>query len=167
MSGLTHSLSPHTQVRTHPQLHQPTAWTRLRQSPHKKIKSGPETSHLIGQQSEPLQSVPRQPSGLSRWAKALSPRFEYRLGLFFIQTEAPQRTETHLRKKRLVCVPSPSLKTIIWPNSCATLNHLHCRPKTIGFPGVPISIANCATYCKIQSFADPEEINVHFVEKKQ
>jgi hypothetical protein len=95
--------------------------------------------------------VPRWPGGHRAGPKSYSPGFEYRLGLFFIWTEAPQRTETHLRKKRLVCVPSPSLKAIIWPNSCATLNHLHCRPKTIGFPGVPISIENCASYTQILS----------------
>ena len=47
-------VSPGTQVRRPPQLHQPTAWTWLRQCPRKKIKSGPETNHLVGKQSEPL-----------------------------------------------------------------------------------------------------------------
>lgn len=108
--------------------------------------------------------MPRWPGGHRAGPKSYSPRFEYRPGLFFNWTEAPQRTETHLRKKRLVCVPSPSLKAIIWPNSCATLNRLHCRPNTLGFPGVSTSIANCATYCKTYFFADSEEIHIHIVE---
>ena len=78
--------------------------------------------------------MPRWPGGHRAGPKAYSPGFEYRLGLFFVWTEAPHGTETHLRKKRLVCDPYPLFKSIIWPNSCATLNHLHCGPETFGSP---------------------------------